>query len=229
MSSSIVPQLIAKDFRLVSRILLSFAVVSLLFIAILAAVWGHIPDVVIGNIGFMMLIGPAATCGMVVLMKTNVFEKEKSTQPFIMSLPVTVKEFTRAKLWLNLSVFSVFWAAITAVSFYFAFWRGLFPLGAVPFITMVFLGGFVAYTCILAVSLIFQTMPITVLCIAMFEVATSGYLWAVVFLKPISDSIWGPQPVWNATSIAIVAAQVVVAVSAIALTLTVQNRKRDFV
>lgn len=229
MSPSIVPQLVAKDLRLVSRILLSFALVSIGFIAILSLIWGHIPDVVMGNVGFMMLVGPAATCGMVMLMKTNVFEKEKSTQPFIMSLPITVKEFTRAKLWANLPVFGLFWALITAVAFYFTFGRGLFPLGAMPFITMVFLGGFVAYTCILASSLIFQSMPITVLCIAIFEVATSGYLWTVVYLDPIAQHIWAPEAVWNPTAIGIVATQALVAVSAIVATLLIQNKKRDFI
>ncbi|MGA9659334.1 MAG: hypothetical protein WBQ60_09580 [Asticcacaulis sp.] len=229
MSASIVPQLVAKDLRLVRRILISFALVSLSFIVILSLLWGHIPPVVMGNFGFMMLVGPAATCGLVVLMKTNVFEKEKSTQPFIMSLPVTVKEFTRAKLLANLPVFALFWGVISIAGFYFAFGRGLFPLGAIPFITMVFLGGFVAYTCILATSLIFQSMPITVLCIAIYEVATSGYLWFVVFLEPISQNIWGPQAVWNPTAIGIVTAQVVVAIGVITATLLIQNTKRDFV
>ncbi|EGF93321.1 putative membrane protein [Asticcacaulis biprosthecium C19] len=229
MSTSIVPQLVGKDLRLLSRIILTFVVVSLIFIAILAAIWDHVPAVVQGNFGFILLIGPAGTCGIVMLMKTNVLEKEKSTQAFIMSLPVTVKEFTRAKLWVNLPVFGLFWAAISAVAFYFAFARGLFPLGGVPFVTMVFLGGFVAYTCILAVSLVSQNLGMTVLCIALFEMATSGYLWAIAFLNPISQHIWGAVAVWNPTAVGIVAAQLLVAVSVIVVTLLVQNTKRDFI
>ncbi|ESQ75506.1 ABC-2 transporter permease [Asticcacaulis sp. AC402] len=229
MSTSIVPQLVVKDLRLLRRVILAFVVVTLVFIAILAAIWDHIPVVVQGNFGFILLIGPAGTCGIVMLMKTNVFEREKSTQAFIMSLPVTVKEFTRAKLWVNLPVFGLFWAVISAVGFYFAFARGLLPLGGVPFVSMVFLGGFVAYTCILSVSLLSQNLGVTVLCIALFEVATSAYLWAVAFLQPISDHIWGAQAVWNPTAVTIVAAQVLVAVSVIVATLLVQNTKRDFI
>ena len=94
---------------------------------------------------------------------------------------------------------------------------------------MVFLGGFVAYTGILSVSLLSQSLGITVLCIALFEVATSGYLWTVVFLEPIAHNILGAEVVWNATAIAIVVAQVLVAVSAIVATMLIQNTKRDFV
>ena len=229
MSPSIVPQLVAKDLRLMSRIILAFVLVSIVFMAMLNVLWDHLPFAMLANFGFIALIGPAGTCGIVVLMKTIVFEKEKSTQPFIMSLPITVKEFTRAKLWVNLPVFGLFWATVTAVGFYFAFGHGLFPLGAVPFVTMVFLGGFVAYSCILTVSLLFQSLSITVLCIALFEVATSGYMWGVVYLKPVAQHIWEPVAVWNTPAIAIVAAQVLVAVSVITATLLIQNTKRDFI
>jgi len=94
------------------------------------------------NIAFTWLLGPAATCGIVLLMKTIVFEKEKSTQLFIMSLPVTVKEFTLAKLGVNVPVFAAFWLMVSGVAFYFAFGMGLFPYGTVPFITILFLGVF---------------------------------------------------------------------------------------
>ena len=229
MSTSIVPQLVGKDLRLMRSTILMFVLVSLVFIAILDLLFGRVPVAVLANFGFILLAGPAGTCGIVMLMKTNVFEKEKSTLPFIMSLPVTVKEFTQAKLLFNLPVFSLFWLAISSAGFYFAFGRGLLPPGAVPFVTMVFLGGFVAYTCILATSLLSQSMPITVLSIALFEVGTSGYLWTVVFLAPIAQNIGGAQAVWNMPAIAIVAAQVLVAVSVILITLRILSNKRDFI
>lgn len=229
MSASIVPQLVKKDFRLISGILLGFVVVSIVFIGILSLMFGHAPFAVLANLGFILLIGPAATCGIVMLMKTNVLEKEKSTQPFIMSLPITVKEFTQAKLLLNLPVFSAFWLAISVAAFYFAFGRGLLPLGAVPFVTMVFLGGFVAYNLILATSLLTQSLPITVLCIALFEVGTSAYLWTIVFFPPVGSYVLGPQAVWNTQAIAIVAAQAMVAILVPLLTLAIQNTKRDFI
>jgi hypothetical protein len=146
-----------------------------------------------------------------------------------MSLPITVKEFTQAKLLVNLPVFTAFWFAVSGVAFYFAFGLGLFPLGAVPFIAMVFLGVFVAYTFILSTSLLFQSLAITVLSITISEMATSAYLWYIVFLEPIQSHVHGPDIVWNPTAISIVAAQILVAVSTILTTLHIQNRKRDFI
>jgi hypothetical protein len=229
MNSAIIPHLVRKDFLIMRKTILIFALVSLASIGIIEALYARIPDWVLVNMAFVLLLGPAATCGMVVLMKTNVFEKEKSTQPFIMSLPVTVREFTVAKLLINVPVFAAFWLVVSGVGFYFAFGRGLFPPGAVPFVIMVFLGVFVAYTCILSVSLLFQSLAATVLSITLFETATSAYLWTIAYFEPIGRHVQGPDIVWNQAAITIVATQGLVAIVAILATLHIQNRKRDFI
>jgi hypothetical protein len=229
MSASIIPQLVKKDFLINRRMILIFCLVSLSSIAILGLLHGLIPDWVLLNVAFTLLLAPAATCGIVLLMKTNVFEKEKSTQSFIMSLPVTVKEFTLAKLLVNLPVFGAIWLLVAGVAFYLSLGLGLFPLGTVPFLTMVLLGVFVAYTGILSVSLLFQSLGITILSILFFQMGTSAYLWIVIFLDPIATNVYGPDIVWNATAIAILAAQIGMAVAMISATLLIQNKKRDFI
>lgn len=229
MSASIVPQLVRKDLRLMSRTIAMFGLVSLASIGILAALYGHVPTWMLLNFGFLLLVSPVGTCGIVILMKTNVFEKEKSTQPFIMSLPVTVKEFTRAKLLVNLPLFAAPWLVISAIGFYFAFGLGLFPLSAVPFAAMIFLGGFLAYTVILCVSLMFQSLGITVLTIAIVEMATSGYLSTIAYLDPIAHHVAGSSVVWNSAAIAIAGAQIGVAIFLIVATMFIQNMKRDFI
>lgn len=226
---SIIPQLIKKDFLMTRKSILIFSWMILTSIGVLGFLYGRIPNWAFANIAFVLLAAPAATCGMILLMKTNVFEKEKSTQPFIMSLPVTVKEFTLAKLMVNLPVFASMWIVVTGVAFYFSFSAGLFPAGILPFLTMIFLGVFTAYICVLGVSLMFQSLGITVLAIMIFELGTSAYLWIVVYLEPIRNHIYGPAAVWNSTALTVVAMQALVAISMLAITLIVQNGKRDFV
>jgi hypothetical protein len=94
---------------------------------------------------------------------------------------------------------------------------------------MVFLGVFVAYICILSVSLIFQSLSITVLSIMIFEMGTSAYLWIIAFLDPIASYVYGQDMVWNSTAITVVMMQVFVAISVITATLFIQNKKRDFI
>lgn len=229
MTPSIVPQLVKKDFAIMGGTIVAFGLVSLLSIAIISLLFGRVADWVLINLAFVFLLGPAATCGIVLLMRTNVMEKEKSTQAFVMSLPLTVKEFTTAKLLVNLPVFTVFWLIVSAVAFWFAFGRGLLPLGAVPLVTMVFLGVFLAYTCILSTSLLTQSLPMTVLAIPLFEMSTSGYLWTIAFQEPIQSHVYGTEMVWTPMALAVVAVQALAAVAVLMTTVAIQTTKRDFI
>ena len=229
MNGSIVPQLVRKDLLIWRRLILTFCGVSLACMALVGLLYGHVPNHALVSLGFTLLIAPVGTLGIVLLMQTNVFEKAKSTQPFIMSLPVTVREFTLAKLLVNVPVFGALWLVTTAAAFSFALGLELLPQGAIPMLTMVFLGVFVAYTGILGVSLLSQSLGTTILAILFFEIGTSTYLWVIVLLDPIGRHVFGPVAVWNGTAIAVVTAQAFMVVAAILATLTIQTRKRDFV
>jgi ABC-type transport system involved in multi-copper enzyme maturation permease subunit len=225
-SHSIIPQLVRKDFMISRRMIGVFCLVSLAGVAVIGLLFGRVPEWALVNIAFLLLMSPAATCGMVLLMTTVVFEREKSTQSFIMSLPVTPKQFVFAKLLINIAVFGAFWLVICGIAVYFAFGRGLFPAGTFPFVVMVFLGAFVAYIGILTVALWRQSMGLTVLAIALFEMGTSGYLWIIAYLDPVSSYMRGEVMVWNTTSVGIVLAQSLVAVAMVSATLIFQGRKR---
>lgn len=229
MSISVVPQLVRKDFLMMRKTILIFCLVMFASIAAICLIFGRVPNVVFFNLGITLLIAPAITCAIVLLMKTIVMEKQKSTQLFIMSLPVTVKEFTLSKLLLNLPVFTVFWLVIAGVAFYFSFDRGVFPYGTVPFITMIFLGVFVAYVCVLSVALIYQSYGVTVITMLCVELGTPTYLWVIAYLEPINSHVYGQQMVWNSTAIGIAVTQILIAVLILTMTWHIQSKKRDFI
>lgn len=229
MSASIIPLLVRKDFLMMRKIIFIFCLLTIASIGAICMIFGRVPNVVFFNLGFTLLIAPAITCAIVLLMKTIVIEKQKSTQLFIMSLPVTVKEFTASKLLLNLPVFTVFWLVITGVAFYFCFGLGVFPYGTAPFITMIFLGILVAYLGILSVALIYQSYGITVIAMLCAELGTPAYLWIIAYLEPINSHVYDPHMVWNSTAIGIVTTQILVAVVTLLMTWHIQNKKRDFI
>ncbi len=229
MSTSIIPQLVKKDFLLMRKVIFISIALSIFSTGVITQLIGEIPDWTLVNIGILFLLAPVFACGFMLMMFTNVHEKEKSTQSFIMSLPVTVREFTFAKLLFNLPVFSAMWVAVSAVALYICFGLGLFPLGTFPFITIVLLGIYAAYTCGLGISLLFQSTGITILAMVIFEVSTSASLWTIAYMEPIANHIYGANPVWNSTAITIVTVQVLIVIFAIVATLFIQNKKRDFI
>jgi hypothetical protein len=229
MNMSIIPLLVKKDFMIMRKTILICCLVCLASIVIISMLFGRVPNWAFINLGITLLIVPAGTCGMMLLMRTIVFEKEKSTQLFIMSLPVTVKEFTVSKLLVNLPLFFAFWLVISGVAFYFSFGLGIFPYGTVPFITMIFLGIFVAYIGILSVSLIYQSISITIFTMCFLELGTPAYLWIIAFLEPINSHVYDAHMVWNSTAISVVVTQVLLVALILLMTWHVQNKKRDFI
>ncbi len=117
----------------------------------------------------------------------------------------------------------------TAAIFSYTFGLGLLPPGSIPMVTMVCLGVFVAYTGILSVSLLSQSLGVTILAILFFEVGTSAYLWAMVLTEPIGSHVFGPVAVWNGLAVGVVVVQALAAVATVAATLAVQTRRRDFI
>lgn len=229
MEKSIICQLVRKDFLMTRKMISIFCVMTLVSIAITSVLFGRVPNWAFINLGFTLLISPAITCSIVLLMRTIVMEKEKSTQLFIMSLPVTVKEFTLAKLLVNFPVFFAFWLVVSAAAFYFVFGLGVFVHGTIPFIIMIFLGIFIAYISTLSVSLIYQSIGVTILSMCFFELGTPAYLWTIAFLEPINSHIYDTHMVWNSTAVTIVAIQILVVIAIPLVTWKIQNRKQDFV
>lgn len=210
------------------KMLLVFTVMTFAAIVVISLLFGRVPNWAFANLAFTLLIAPVATCAMLLLMKTIVLEKQKSTQLFIMSLPVSVKEFTTAKLLVNLPVFTLFWLVITSVAFYYAFERGILPYGAVPFVVMVFVGILIAYIGTLSTGLLFQSYGGTIFAMFFFELGTPAYLWIISYLDSIAIYKYGAVSVWNSTAVSIVVTQIFVAVVMLWVTVYVQNKKRDF-
>lgn len=227
MNTPIIARLIIKDLRIWKTLILSFVGFYIACVAAVALLHERVPNHVFLNLGFTILVTPTVTLGIALLMQTNVFEKAKSTQHFIMSLPVTRTDFTLAKLLVNMPVFTVVWAATTITGFYFAFGLGMLPAGTVPYMSIVFLGILVAYLGVLSVSLISQSLGMTVGAILFFDVLTPAYLWTILYLEPIGSVIDDPVVVWNPTEIGIIALQVAAAIAAVAGTLLLRGRQRD--
>jgi hypothetical protein len=229
MNRPIIARLIVKDLLIWRKLILIFCGASLACIGLLAVLCGRIPHVVFVNLGLTLLVTPTVALGIVLLIQTNVFERVRSTQNFIMSLPVTATDFTLAKLLVNIPVFAAVWLVTSLAGFYFAFGRGFLPAGSVPFLTMIFLGVFVSYCCILSVSLVSQSLGATVGALMFFDLVTPAYLWTILFLTPIGSFVDGPVAVWNSAAIAIVLLQAVAAVVAVSAAVFMQGHRRDIV
>ena len=223
MSESIVRQLIIKDLRLMKIPAIAYWLSGL--VAIVVVVVGG--DVA-GMTAIILFVAALFGTGVHSAMLTVTEERREQTLPFIMSLPITIREYTSAKLIGNMLLVGGIWLTLSAASCVVFIGEAL-PLGAVPFITIVLIAILLAYVIILATALIWESMTPTIVAIVAAHLCTQGLLWWIASLHGIRSTIGGNAIVWNTTSISVIALQIFSIVALLAITYQLQSRKTSFI
>ena len=224
MNRSIVRQLVMKDLEIMKIPILCWWAGGIAAVALV--VFGG--DAV-GLYGVILFVTGMAGAGVHPVTQTVVEERREQTLAFIMTLPITVREYTSAKLIANLAMFGAVWLTLSVASFVIFVGEEGMPDGTIPFITIVLVGIYLAITVILAVSLVTESIGFSIASTLFANIFTQLYLWAVVDLYGIRSVIGGPTPVWNTTAVTILALQTAAIASIIALTYVLQARKKDFI
>jgi hypothetical protein len=162
-------------------------------------------------------------------MQTVVEEKTKLNLPFIMSLPVTLRQYTVAKLAANLLIFGSVWLTLSVASFVIFIGDDGMPVGTMPFMSIILVAIFMAYTLMLVTAIVSGSQGYTIFATVVGNIGLQAYLWLIGDLYPIRAFIGGNEAVWNTTTVSILLGQVVVTVALLVMTVVVQFRKKDFV
>ena len=223
MNNSIVKQLVIKALKIMKPYAIGYWLGGIL--AILIAVYGG--DTA-GTVGFILFVAAVFGAGVHCAMQTVFEERRQQTLAFVMSLPITVREYTSSKLIANLVLVGGIWLTLSAAS-YSIFIGDSMPVGAIPFVTILLLAIFVAYIVVLATTLIFEGMAPTMIAIVAPNLVTQAGLWWVVDLHAIRSTIGGQVAVWNNTVVVLLTVQVATVVGLLVLTYYLQSRKTTFV
>jgi hypothetical protein len=225
MSQSIVRQLVLKDLHIMRTYVLLYWAGGFASIAFVELVSSEVAGVV----GFIMFVAAMAGAGIHALFQTVIEEKTKLNLPFIMSLPVTVKEYTIAKLTANLLIFGSVWLTLSAASFIVFIGDDGMPDGTMPFMSIILVAILMAYTLMLSTAVITASQGYAIVATVVGNIGLQAYLWLVADLYPIRSFIGGATAVWNTTAVSILIAQVAVVIVLLVLTVLVQFRKKDFI
>ena len=137
MNRSIVRQLVMKDLEI-----MKIPVLCWWAGAIAAVVLVVLGGEVVGLYGSILFITGMAGAGIHAVMQTVVEERREQTLAFVMSLPITVREYTSAKLIANLAMFGAVWLTLSVASFVIFVGEEGMPDGTIPFVTIVLVGIF---------------------------------------------------------------------------------------
>jgi ABC-2 type transport system permease protein len=179
--------------------------------------------------GSVLLFSILISLGIHLVMATVVEERAQHTLPFVMSLPISPRDYTFAKLLANLLIFLIPWTALVLGTLGVIAGRGAIQDGLIPFATILLTWILVGYCLVLAVALVSESQAWAIAAIVVTNLAFQGVLYGVSHMPSIAATMKSEVAVWSQAAVGLIAAELAAAVLLIALTFFLQSRKTDFV
>ncbi len=219
---NIVRELVMKDLQIMKIPSLCYWLGGIGAI-LLAMTWGDTA----GTIAFILFISTMFGAGVHAAMQTITEERREQNLPFIMSLPITIGDYTRAKMLANLLLVGGIWLTLSAAS-YVIFIGDAMPNGTIPFMTIILVAVFLAYIMILATTMIFQGLAPAITAIVAANLGSQALIWWISSLHGVRSTVNGMEVVWNATYLTVLGCQIAAIVGLIALVFYAQSKKTEF-
>lgn len=171
----------------------------------------------------MVIIGVGAQLAVV----TAINERKEQTLAFVMSLPVSWREYTAAKILANLIIFLIPWVPITAGALGVLLLPGAVH-GLIPYTAIMAVEMLVTTCLIIAAGIITESQAWTTvaICCSSLGLNILGYVFA--HLRGISHVMWGTQIHWTPTAWTVLVAELLMVPLLLGLTFFIQSRKADF-
>ena len=171
----------------------------------------------------IVLIGVGAQLAMI----TTVNERKEQTLPFVMSLPLSYREYTAAKILANLILFLVPWLILTAGTL------GVLSLpgaghGLIPYTAIMAMEILITNCLIIVAGVITESMAWASVAITCCSLGLNGLGYAFAHLRGISTYMWGQQAHWTPTAWTVLVAEALTVALLMWLTFFIQSRKTDF-
>jgi len=179
--------------------------------------------------GSIILLTVIISLGIHLVMATVVNERTEHTLPFVMSLPISPRDYTVAKVLANLLIFLVPWTAIVFGTFAVIAGNASIPDGLIPFTALLLVELFASYTLILAVALVSESQGWTIVAMVLCNLFLQYFMYAVSHTQDIGSTMTGPSIVWSGTALTLLLVELSAIGLCLGATFFFQSRKRDFI
>jgi hypothetical protein len=224
MTSSVVGQLILKDWRLNRALLFCLVGVGLLALAVAQFVGEAVR--LFGTVWFFVSLCILAS----MLPTTSILnERKKQTLAFIMSLPVSSVQYAIAKALSTTAMFLVPWVTLLASALILIETRHIFPEGVIPTLLILCMLPMIGFCLSSAAVLIGESegwlMAANIACNTSY-----WFLWYLIARIPSLKAHWsGPVAVWDPQVLMVLSGEIGFCALIVAIAFFFQSRKRDFI
>jgi ABC-2 type transport system permease protein len=179
------------------------------------------------TLGIILLVTALVTIGAMLAMNLTVLERKEQTLGFIMSLPVSYREYTAAKILGILLIFLIPWLAFMAGSIALV-WFSPGIRGLIPFIVIMGTEILANICMIAAVGLITESQGWTITALMIGNVALNVIGYGVAHIPGIESGLFRPNLHWTPAATGLLAIEAALICLILAGTFFLQSRKKNF-
>ena len=180
-------------------------------------------------LGLIMLVTVLIGIGAHFAFSTIIYERKEQTLPFVMSLPVSYREYTAAKIAANLSIFLIPWIALLVGSFAVISMSHPAPFGLVPFVAIMAVEILLSTCLIDAVALTTESQGWTIGAIIVGNLALNGIGYYVAHIPSIAKGMTGTSIQWTPAASTLLTIECALIVLLLGFTFLFQARRKDFI
>jgi ABC-2 type transport system permease protein len=180
-------------------------------------------------VGLLLLITVLISVGAQLAIVAGVNERKEQTLAFVMSLPISYREFTTAKILGNLIVFLFPWTTVFLGCLAVILFLPAVPHGLLPFVTIMCTEILVSTCMVFCVAIMSESQPWTVAAIIIGNIALNIVGYFVAHVPAIAAGMDGAVIGWSNAATAILLSEIALAAALIGSTYFVQSRKPDYI
>ncbi len=214
--------LFLKDLFLSRRHLFAYFVAGLVASAVACA-----PESTLAFVGFILVITVAIASGIHLIGTLLLAETTDQTRLFVMSLPVSLLDYSISKIAVVLTTYLIPWSAMFALLTIATF--VLCKQGSVVILPMIFFFLFGAFTLQLVTAVVSESVGFTISVMVGCNVALNVFMMKLFALPEVATATKAQVVVWPGVVLQILAVEVLVIATALVVAFVMQTRKRDLV
>jgi hypothetical protein len=225
MNIPVVKRLILKDWYLNRGMIAASLAAGIVTLAAVAIAGGTQLALILGVIVLVtILIGIGA-----LLMVAIADERKLQTLPFMMTLPISYKEYTASKIVGSLLIFLVLWSALVAAMVLSILFLPGFRHGLIPFVVIMSVEILMSTCLITAVAVTTESHGWAVGVSQVGALSLNLIGWSIVRFPEIGGTMSSPAVHWSTTATVLILLEIGIIAVMLAAAFLVQSHKRDFV
>jgi ABC-type Na+ efflux pump permease subunit len=180
------------------------------------------------HVGFLVWLTAIIALGVMLALFGVATERKERSLLFILSLPLSPGDYVRAKLLGLLACFVLPWALLSAGAVALILVMPGIPDGLLPFTVLLCAFLLMNFALVLCAVLHVSSEAGMGGVIVLTNMSVSLFMMGIGRIPELGAYMGKPEPVWNATFWLLLAAELVIALIALALPLLIAARRRDF-